>query len=97
MEPLTADHARLIRTEPERGSGAGRTLPGGRLTTCLIPHLRCGFLDRLDAAPEPITGYVYSEDDRDTGNTSSAGQPAVHGPRASGYMFDGLATKPAGP
>src|SRR6202035_3632914 len=30
------DHVRLTRTELERGSGAGRVLPGGRLTTCLI-------------------------------------------------------------
>jgi hypothetical protein len=32
-----ADHARLTRSKLERGSGAGRILPGDRLTTCLIP------------------------------------------------------------
>lgn len=37
--------------------------------------------DLLDAEPEPITVYAYSETGRARGNTSSAGQPAVSGPR----------------
>jgi len=39
MARLVLDQARLARTELERGSGAGRIFPGGRLTTCLIPHV----------------------------------------------------------
>jgi hypothetical protein len=38
MACVVPDHARLTRTELERGSGTGRTFPGGRLITCLIPH-----------------------------------------------------------